>query len=163
MLSKNEYFHMKMKLQKKELALSEFELKSPLYTQFLELRSAGHDEYVRRTKIWNKYYQDVYQDVQSSPIGLLLKEMSEITKKELGKKMSKETRERIREIVSKSEESKDETNKILARPTFEDPLYVSYKISGYIRLLAEIKETKLLLSEYKEIYEKPKDSPNMGL
>lgn len=159
MLSKNEYFYLKVKLDKKRLAISNFELNDPLYSQFIELVNSGHDEYTKRVKIWNKYYQDV----QASPIGLLLKEMSQVTKRDVDRKVSEDTRKRICEIMDASENAKNETNKSITKPTFEDPLFIMYKISGYKKTVAETKEIELILAEYRDVYEKQKDKADFSI
>ncbi len=150
MISRNEYFYLKARLQKKEFAIAEFELKDPLYTQWIDLKNVGHDEYEKRVLVWNTYYKNV----RNSPIGLLLKETASLFKIGTGQRLTEETRKRIRECVDKSEEAKNETNRLVAKPPYEDPLYIKYKIQGYLMAVSDAKDIKKTLDDHKDVYDK---------
>lgn len=159
MISKNEYFYLKSRLQKKEFAIAEFELKHPLYSQWVELKNVGRDEVSKRIKVWNTYYENI----RHSTVGLLLKEVASLTKVGIGGIMPNETRIEIRECVAKSEEAKNQTNKMLQRPPYEDPLYIQYKISGYLQAVNDVAEIKRMAEEYKEVYEKEKTTGSLSI
>jgi len=154
MISRNEYLYLKSRLAKRELVISEFELKSKLYSQWIELKSLPQEEYRKRVKAWSEYYKDV----RNSPVGLLLKEMASLTRGSVGYELSSEKKQRIREIMAKSEAAKDETNRMLTKPPYEDPLFVEEKIGVYKTYVAETENMRRLVAEFLDVYEPQKES-----